>query len=125
MEQQKLSEQISDVLSFFESAQKEYEERQAELAHCNDMTQDILHSLELDGLLYDDRAKLATKLSRCRQSRRTAKDRALTLDPLIELLSSDKGKQFSRQLSEVLGKTRGAERRLENRVYNRRCTENS
>lgn len=122
MRKQKLSEQISDVLTFFDWAQKEYEEKQNEVDHHNDMTQDILHSFELDGLLYDDRAKLATKLTKCRQSRRIAKDEVITLDPLMELLSSDKGKQFTRQLSEVLGRTRGAERRLENRVYNKRCT---
>lgn len=118
-----ISSQISAALSFFDWAQREFDRQQIELTRYNDLTQDLLHELELGNLNYDGRARLATRLAKCRRERRAAKDVTLALEPLIELLTSDKGKQFIRQLSEALGKTRGAERRLENRVYNKRCAE--
>lgn len=89
----------------------------------DNLTQDYLHSLELDGLKYEERAKIATKIAKCRQDRRNHKDTVRALEPLVEWLDTDKGKQLFNLLREVLGKTRKVEERMENRVYVRRITD--
>lgn len=84
------------------------------------LTQDYLHKLELDGLSYSERAKVATKLQSCRQLRREHKDTAEILEPLVQFVDSDKGRNMMNLLREALGKTRKAEERMENRVYHPR-----
>jgi hypothetical protein len=81
------------------------------------LTQDYLHMLELNELDYKQRAKLMTQLRKCRRLRRQHKDTVEILEPLIQYLESDKGKNFLNLLKEVLGKTRKAEERMDNRTY--------
>ena len=81
------------------------------------LTQDYLHMLELEGLNYNERAKVATRLSQCRQLRRESKDTVEILEPLISFLESDKGKNMINLLKETLGKTRKVEERMESRTY--------
>lgn len=119
----KFSESISDFCKFLESAQKDYTWN-FDMVHKMDLlTNDYLHELELDDLDYKGRAKLATKLEKCRKDRRNHKDTVQALEPLIEYLNTEKGKQFLNLLKEVLGKTRKVEERMENRVYVRRVME--
>lgn len=73
--------------------------------------------LELEGLNYNERAKVATRLSQCRQLRRESKDTVEILEPLISFLESDKGKNMINLLKETLGKTRKVEERMESRTY--------
>lgn len=87
------------------------------------LTQDYLHKLELEKLNYSERAKIATKLSRCRQLRRQSKDTVEILEPLIAFIEGDKGKQMLNLMKEVLGQTRKVEGRMDNRVYRYRVIE--
>jgi hypothetical protein len=81
------------------------------------LTQDYLHQLELGDLSYSERAKVATQLAKCRRLRRESKDTVEILDPFIEFIDSEKGKQTMNLMREALGKTRKAEGRMENRIY--------
>lgn len=111
------SESIGDICGLLESAQKDYAWNSDKVSEMDRLTQDYLHKLELDALKYDERAKVATQLARCRQERREHKDTVQILEPLVQYLESEKGRQLFNLLREVLGKTRKAEERMENRVY--------
>lgn len=111
------SESISAVCRMFDDALKDYQWNSDKIIEMDKLTQDYLHSLELDGLKYEERAKIATQLAKCRQERREHKDTTMILEPLVQYLNTDKGRQLSNLLKEVLGKTRKAEEKMENRVY--------
>ena len=100
-----------------EEAQKDYIWNCDEMRRMDDLTQDYLHKLELDGLDYQERAKVATQLMKCRQARRECKDTIEVLEPLMQFLYSDKGKSLYNQFRETLGKTRKVEERMETRTY--------
>lgn len=111
------SETISAFCDFLQEAQRTYTWNSDMVAEMDKLTQDYLHSLELDGLKYEERAKIATKLAQCRQERREHKDTVRVLEPLVEWLDTEKGKQLFNLLKEVLGKTRKVEGRMETRIY--------
>ena len=108
---------ISDFCKVITNAKSDYEWNRDEVNRLDKLTQDYLHMLELDGLSYSERAKVATKLSKCRQLRRESKDTVEILEPLISFMESDKGKNMFNLLREALGKTRKVEERMENRTY--------
>lgn len=108
---------ISDFCRMVESAKTDYEWNEAEVNRLDRLTQDYLHMLELNGLDYKERAKVATKLSQCRQLRRASKDTVEILQPLIAFIDSDKGRNMMNLMRETLGKTRRVEEKMENRVY--------
>lgn len=112
-----LSTCLSEFIRLLSDAVRDREANYDEVHRQDGIQQDLLHQLELDGLKYDGRAKVATQLTQCRQRRRECKDAVELLEPLAELMSSKLGTDFYRQLNEVLGKTRKIESRLENRVY--------
>ena len=60
------------------------------------------------------------KIAKARKERRKCKNRAEELQPLVDYLTSDKGKTMLNSLREVLGKTRKAEDRQKNRTYTNR-----
>ena len=64
------SEFISSFCKLMENAQKDYAWNYDEVNRMDRLTQDYLHKLELDGLDYKERAKVATQLAKCRQARR-------------------------------------------------------
>lgn len=99
---------------------KDYAWSRDEVNRMDMLTQDYLHQLELDELNYGERAKVATKLMQCRQLRREHKDTTEILEPLIQFLDSDKGRNMMNLLREALGKTRKAEEKMEHRVYHPR-----
>lgn len=111
------SETISGFCRMLEDAQKDYIWNCDEMRRMDDLTQDYLHKLELDGLDYQERAKVATQLMKCRQARRECKDTIEVLEPLMQFLYSDKGKSLYNQFRETLGKTRKVEERMETRTY--------
>lgn len=111
------SETISDFCRMLEEAQKDYIWNCDEMKRMDDLTQDYLHKLELDGLDYKERAKVATQLMKCRQARRECKDTIEVLEPLVRFLDSDRGKSLYNQFRETLGKTRKVEKSMENRTY--------
>lgn len=111
------SKRISDVCKLMEKAQKDYEWSLNEICQMDKLTQDYLHKLELDDLDYRERAKIATKLRDCRRTRREHKDTAEVLEPLVQFLESDKGRNMLNLLRETLGKTRKTEERMKTRYY--------
>ena len=115
--QPKFSDTISAFLKLMEDVQRDYAYNGEQVERINKLTQDYLHSLELDGLNYKERAKIATRLSKARQERRAHKDMVEVLEPLVSFLENDKGKTLINLMREVLGKTRKVEGYLENRVY--------
>ena len=93
----------------FDEAIKDYQWNSDKIVEMDKLTQDYLHSLELDGLKYEERAKIATQLAKCRQERREHKDTTMILEPLVQYLNTDKGRQLVNLLK--------AEEKMENRVY--------
>lgn len=122
-----VSKQIENFLNFYQKAKSDYEYAQEQLRKCQDYTQDILHSLELDDLPYSERCKLMTKLTACRKDRRYWKDQVEELEPLISVfnITTDPAKKSEvernmktiNQLREALGQTRRQENHHSNRTY--------
>lgn len=108
---------ISDFCNMVNEAISDYEWNRAEVNRLDRLTQDYLHKLELDGLDYRERAKVATQLTKCRQLRRASKDTVEILEPFVEFIESEKGKQTMNLMREALGKTRKVEKYMENRTY--------
>lgn len=111
---------LSNFLNLITEAQRDYQWNYDEVNRLDRLTQDYLHQLELDGLDYRGRAKVATQIKDCRKLRRASKDTVEVLEPLMEFINSDKGKNLLNLLRETLGKTRRAEQYMETRSYRRR-----
>lgn len=108
---------ISDFCKMVDTAKSDYEWNKEEVNRLDKLTQDYLHMLELHKLSYQERAKIATKLAKCRQDRRASKDTVEILEPLLQFLESDRGANMMNLIREVLGKTRKVEERMETRTY--------
>lgn len=108
---------ISNFCETITQAKQDYEWNKSEINRLDKLTQDYLHKLELDGLNYKERAKVATRLARCRQLRRESKDTVEILEPLIEFIETEKGRQMLNLIKETLGKTRKVEEHMETRTY--------
>lgn len=111
------SERISEFCKMIDGAREDYEWNKDEISRLDKLTQDYLHMLELDGLDYKGRAKVATQIAKCRQDRRASKDTTQVLEPLISFLDSDKGKNMMNLMREILGKTRKVEENMKTRTY--------
>ena len=108
---------ISDFCQMVADALADYEWNKAEVNRLDRLTQDYLHQLELNGLDYKERAKVATQLTKTRQLRRASKDTVEILEPFVDFIESEKGKQTMNLMREALGKTRKVESKMENRTY--------
>lgn len=111
------SESISGFCRLMEDAQKDYAWNYNEVNRMDKLTQDYLHKLELEDLDYKERGRIATQLTKCRKARRACKDTVEVLEPLVQFLESDKGKNLLNLVREALGKTRKVEERMETRTY--------
>lgn len=116
-ENPKFSLAITGFVNMMEDAQKDYAWNYEQVGILDRLTQDYLHKLELENLDYKERAKVATALANCRRQRRACKDTVEVLEPLVQFLESDKGKNLFNLVREVLGKTRKTEERMETRTY--------
>lgn len=108
---------ISNFCNMVEEVRADYEWNKAEVNRLDKLTQDYLHQLELNGLDYRERAKVATQLTKTRQLRRASKDTVEILEPFMDFIESEKGKQTMNLMREALGKTRKVESKMENRSY--------
>ena len=113
----KFSETISNFCDMVTEVKSDYEWNKSEVNRLDRLTQDYLHQLELNGLDYRERAKVATQLTKCRQLRRASKDTVEILEPFVEFIESEKGKQTMNFMKEALGKTRKVENYMKNRTY--------
>lgn len=118
--QSSVSQSISDFSSAVTEIQKEYKRNLDKIVACDQLTQDYLHKLELDHLLYGDRAKIATQLAECRRQRRHAKDMVALAEPVISLLEEPESQHFMKMLKQVLGKVRKIENNQSARMYTNR-----
>jgi hypothetical protein len=111
------SEYISEFLNFLSSVESSYNFCLTEMKRQEQLTQDYLHSLELDDLRYDERNKVATKLAMNRKDRRYYKDRVEEYEPIIKFLNDQRNKQVIKQLTQVLGEVRKQEQYHNKRFY--------
>ena len=111
------SQQIADFLIFLSGVTEEYKHSQEEVRLLEELTQDYMHKLELQDHTYHERAKIASALRQCRIDRRFRKDRITILDPVVQCLTSDKGKLILSQLQQTLGAVRKAKRGTPDRRY--------
>ena len=105
----KPSEQITNFLNFITTAQSHYKFCDEEMKKQEALTQDYLHSLELDGLNCSERSKLATKLAINRKDRRYYKDRVEELEPIVQWASDPINIKAVNQLKQILGQVRKQE----------------
>jgi rubrerythrin len=115
--QDKFSNNISEFLNFIHSLQSRYNLAKEELDKQENITQDLLHSLELDTLTYKQRCKVATQLSHNRKNRRLAKDELELITPLYTYINDPANKKVFDKLTDILGETRKVEKRHQNRTY--------
>lgn len=111
------SEYISEFLSFVSDAQSHYRFCYDEVNEQDKLTQDYLHSLELDELKCTERSKVATKLATNRKDRRYYKDRVEELEPIIQFFMEPQNKKVLDKLTNVLGAVRKAENYHKDRTY--------
>lgn len=114
---------INEFCNMVSDATKNYAWNKEEMNRLDKLTQDYLHKLELGGLDYKGRAKIATKLTQCRKLRRMSKDTIEVLEPFINFLESEKGKNMMNLMRDALGKTRKVEERMMNRSYRNKVLE--
>lgn len=111
------SKAIEDFISLLDDARKDYDWCYDNVRRMDELTQDYLHSLELDDLGYKERAKVATAIMKCRQERRACKETTEVLEPIVYFLNSDKGVDMMKLVREALGKTRKAEEKMQYKQY--------
>lgn len=111
------SNYLSEFLNFISEAQSHYKFCVEEMETQDKLTQDFLHSLELDELKCKERSKLATQLSINRKDRRYFKDRIEELEPIVKFFEETQNKKVLDKLTNVLGEIRKAERYHKNRIY--------
>lgn len=113
----KPSENISAFLNFVADAQSRYKFCRDELEIQEKLTQDYLHSLELDDLKCDERSKVATKLAINRKDRRYYKDRVEELEPIVQFFEEAQNKKVLDKMKQVLGAVRKSEAYHKDRKY--------
>ena len=113
----KSSEYISEFLNFISEAQVKHRIYSEEVVNQDKLTQDYLHSLELDDLKCDERSKVATKLAINRKDRRYYKDRVEEFEPIVEFFADPQHKKMLNLMTKVLGDVRKAESYHKNRKY--------
>lgn len=105
----KPSENISEFLNFVAEARTQHKIYSDEVIKQDKLTQDYLHSLELDGLKCNERSKIATKLVTNRKDRRYFKSRVEELEPIVKLFEDPHAQKLLNQLTQTLGQTRKME----------------
>lgn len=92
-----------------------YESHSIQLDENDNKTQDILHQIELGS--YNEGRKWYGILRKVRKDRRINKDILEVLDRFHNLMNSELGIKFMRQLDEALGDARNKEKKMQNRHY--------
>lgn len=113
----KPSEYISEFLNFVAEAQVQHRIYGEEVNNQDKLTQDYLHSLELDDLKRDERSKIATRLALNRKDRRYYKDRVEEVEPIVEFFEDPQNKKVLDKLKKILGDTRRQESYHKDRKY--------
>lgn len=111
------SEFIKEFLDFVESAKASYQFNFDAMKNEENITQDYLHKLELEGLNYHERGKIATRLAANRRARRDYKDAVEELQPVVDFFSDPHHKKLINQMHQLLGQVRKTESYHQRRFY--------
>lgn len=106
---------LADFLNFVTATIVDFSRHERECKVQEDLTQDILHELELGPA--DNKNKLATKLKNARKERRVHKDYCEIHEALVLFFESQEGKILRNRLTEILGGMRKQEQHKQNRYY--------
>lgn len=109
---------IESFLNYLTKVDSDYANAFVNVNQRDKETQDILHEIELEDVLFEERAKLATKLRNVRKERRRNKDIVEETEALINWMKENKS--AINKLREVLGTTRKQEKYHSNRTYKKR-----
>lgn len=110
-----LSEGLDTFLTYVRECQMQYRMAIADEQDANNATQDILHSIELDGNGDFDLLRLTKVLHTVRCNRRSAKNTIAELQPIVDW--ANQNKQTLDQLGRVLGLMRKEYRKASTRIY--------
>lgn len=105
----KPSEYVSEFLNFITEVRTQHKLYSDEVVKQDKLTQDYLHSLELDGLKCNERSKIATKIVTNRKDRRYFKNRVEELEPIVKLFEEPQARNVLNQLTQTLGQVRKME----------------
>lgn len=103
------SEYITEFLNFVSEARAQYKIYSEEVIKQDKLTQDYLHSLELDGLKCNERSKIATKIVTNRKNRRWFKNRVEELELIVKLFDEPQAQKVLNLMTKALGDTRKME----------------
>lgn len=109
------SQYIKLFLDFLKKADSEFAWSTEKEREQNNLTQDILHCLELEELGYHERARLGKYLAEVRKERRKHKDALEELEPIIHFMHENK--KAINAMEQLLGAVRKQEKYHENRRY--------
>lgn len=111
------SQFIKTFLDFIEGAKSDYTFNLEAMKNEERITQDYLHKLELEGLNYRERSKIATQLAANRQARRNYKDAVEELEPIVEFFEDPINKKLIDRMAQLLGQVRRVENYHQRRFY--------
>lgn len=106
---------VETFLAFLRDCEQQVRMSEAAEKEANDLTQDILHCLELEPHRYHEYAALAKELRTVRQDRRKAKDTLAVAGLVLVWMEENRG--VIKSLERLLGDLRKTERRMEDRAY--------
>lgn len=104
---EKYSEGVEEFLRFLTESKEAYNISLSVQEETEEMTQDLLHALELGNNSYHEQAKLGKTLSGIRKERRSAKYTIQQLQPLIDWVTNNQ--TTIRGLEKLLGQIRKEE----------------
>lgn len=107
VKQEKYSKGIEEFLRFLTSAKEAYNISASVQDETEDMTQDLLHQLELGENSYHEIAQLGIRTADARRERRAAKNTIQQLQPLMDWMQNNQ--VTIRGLEKLLGQMRKEE----------------
>lgn len=87
------------------------------------LTQDLLHKLELENLNAVEISAVAKQLKECRKIRRSHKDKVEELQPIVDFMSSAKNQSSIESLERLMHEIKKTEAAHKNRTYKNRVLE--
>lgn len=109
------SDEISAFLNFLHNCAEQYNISRTVQREKEDLTQDILHEMELRSLSYHELANLSKSLQAARRERREAKDICEVMEPIV--LYAETNQSTIHALEKLLGEVRKIEKKHDNRIY--------
>jgi len=117
------SENLANFLKYIDTVKFDYESHYRNVGEKDKAFNDYRHALELEGPLYRERARMATKLQASLIDRRKSKDAVEIMEPLYIFIENEENKRFVHKLQNVLGDMRRREEKMSKRVYHKRVQE--